>query len=675
MENTDREVNVDEIMRRIREEVARRKKVSETSGGGFNQKGNEEFMRGANRRVFEREADADGLSHHMRSNRIGSMPRSEKLESFPNSPENKANEAYYEMERIALPRLPESLEKIELKTHYTVENFLKLDDEDFIRNAYRAIVRREADNSGLLFYLNSLRTGSFSKIEILGRLRFSREGRAHRIQVAGLLPKYILRRTSHLPVLRYLYAISKLAFRLPRLLEKLQQFDAIVVQQQRERVAQFNGLVTRIEASFHTIQEHVASQSEKIRRDLKRANVDIVDSKQILLKKADSFQIADLENRLAEGLAQKADNKVVGELENRLAEGLAQKADNKVVGELDNRLAEGLVQKADNKAVGELDNRLAEGLVQKADNKAVGELENRLAEGLVQKADTQETWKRFREIEDQIMDHKRNIVDQQRRLAMLLEEVRKRLPKFIDQNQIGIMAAEEHHLLDALYVSLEDHFRGTREDIKSRSEVYLPMVRDRKVGTDKAPILDIGCGRGEWLELLKDNELVAKGIDLNRVMVDECLERGLDVVEADAFTYLQNLRTNSFGAITGLHIIEHIPFNRLVGFFDEVLRVIKPGGMCIFETPNPENLVVAAYSFYIDPTHVRPLPPPTIRFLAEARGFIETRIERIHAELLPNRPMWDYVNGQAIDDITDVKRIIQSTLFSAPDYALVAYKA
>jgi O-antigen chain-terminating methyltransferase len=149
-------------------------------------------------------------------------------------------------------------------------------------------------------------------------------------------------------------------------------------------------------------------------------------------------------------------------------------------------------------------------------------------------------------------------------------------------------------------------------------------------GTESAPILDIGCGRGEWLQLLLEHGCIARGVDLNHAMIVENKQRGLDVIEHDALAYLANLPEASVRMVTGFHIIEHLRFDLLVRLFDECRRVLQPGGCIVFETPNPENLVVGAYTFYFDPTHRHPLPPQMVEFLAQQRGFADVDILRLH---------------------------------------------
>lgn len=227
------------------------------------------------------------------------------------------------------------------------------------------------------------------------------------------------------------------------------------------------------------------------------------------------------------------------------------------------------------------------------------------------------------------------------------------------------MSGNGSAMLDRYYLAFENTFRGSREDIKSRLEIYLPCLRQMDIGSVDFPVLDIGCGRGEWLELLKGSGQVAFGIDLNEVMVDLCRERGLDVKRAEVLACLADLPDGRLGAVTGFHIIEHLSFEQLLLLFDETLRVLKPGGIAIFETPNPENLMVGALSFYNDPTHRNPLPPQVVDFMLKQRGFAMTKILRLH-------PYPDEV--QLMENSATAERINQ--LFYGPqDYAVIATKS
>ena len=211
--------------------------------------------------------------------------------------------------------------------------------------------------------------------------------------------------------------------------------------------------------------------------------------------------------------------------------------------------------------------------------------------------------------------------------------------------------------------AFEDQFRGSRDTIRDRLKVYLPLLEEAKVGTPESPILDVGCGRGEWLELLREAGYTVKGLDFNRVMVDYCRAIELDVVEGDVISYLQTLPDLSLGAVTGFHIVEHLPFLVLQRFLGEVARVLKPGGLAIFETPNPKNLVVGACNFYSDPTHKRPVFPETIQFIVESQGLS-------HVQLLYLNP----VEGSPFAKDEAGWQQLHNWFFGPRDYAVIGRK-
>ena len=216
--------------------------------------------------------------------------------------------------------------------------------------------------------------------------------------------------------------------------------------------------------------------------------------------------------------------------------------------------------------------------------------------------------------------------------------------------------------LDRFYVAFENRFRGTRADIKERVRFYLPMLKKAKAGSATRPVLDLGCGRGEWLELLDENKMRGSGVDLNTAMVAECAERKLQVVHADAIAHLQSLRANSAGCITGFHIIEHLPFTTLLQLFIEVRRVLKSGGVAIFESPNCKNLMVGACYFNVDPTHRNPVFPETAEFMMDTQGFERVRLEYLAPATRP-------FTGADHD-----AEMLNDLLFGPQDFAIIGYK-
>lgn len=267
------------------------------------------------------------------------------------------------------------------------------------------------------------------------------------------------------------------------------------------------------------------------------------------------------------------------------------------------------------------------------------------------------------ELENTLSRLKDTITMQESQISIFLEGVGKRLPEHFTAEEIRSLAGANEHLLDALYVSFEDRFRGTRENIKEIAKVYLPYIKAVNAGTDDSPLLDIGCGRGEWLELLKENGLKAIGVDVNSVFVTQCRENNLEIIENDAILYLQSLPDSSIGALTGLHIIEHLPFETLIKLLDETTRVLKAGGIAIFETPNPENILVGSCNFYLDPTHRKPLPSPMMKFMAEARGLSRVEILNLHPVSEAKK-----LSG------SDVADRFNEYFYGPQDYAVIGYK-
>ena len=215
--------------------------------------------------------------------------------------------------------------------------------------------------------------------------------------------------------------------------------------------------------------------------------------------------------------------------------------------------------------------------------------------------------------------------------------------------------------MDNFYQAFENKFRGDRQIIKNRLSVYLPIIQPLKGLYPDGSVIDLGCGRGEWLELLGEEPgFTSRGVDLSEAMLASAKALGLSVDKQDALVCLKELPAESQSIVSGFHIAEHLDFTVLQGLVKEAHRVLKPGGLLILETPNPENIIVGTVDFYMDPTHHHPLPPNLLEFLATYTGFCRTKIMRLQEPY-------------------DLSRHGEVTLLNildgvSPDYAVVAQK-
>lgn len=429
---------------------------------------------------------------------------------------------------------PDDSEVIPLgRPFYTIEEFAALDEDAFLRNAYRIVLGREMDAAGASYYLPALRAGHIGVVRVLSALRRSAEGKEQGVKIRWLMPAAVLDRLADLPVVGKFFAPFMSFLVRPQTNRRL----ATVAQRHLEMIRSLNTSLSAVRKN----NVHLDSRVAEYREFSLRAHEDAA-------------------NALSE-------------------------------------------------------------------IKATRQL----------------------------------IAEESLQLRRLIDEARAALPE--RSKAQDTVETLEDHALDSLYVAFENRFRGSTAEISKRSERYLPIFRHAPPVAAGGVVLDIGCGRGEWLSLLKRHNIATRGIDLNVSMVAEARSLGLDVIDGDAIAYLRGLPENSLAAVTGFHIVEHLAFKDLVALFDEARRALMPGGIILFETPNPENLVVGACTFNYDPTHNKPLPPDLLRFIAEVRGYDEARIIRSEADCDLGQPETDFVP----DDVNDWFR-------QPPDYAVYARK-
>ena len=225
-------------------------------------------------------------------------------------------------------------------------------------------------------------------------------------------------------------------------------------------------------------------------------------------------------------------------------------------------------------------------------------------------------------------------------------------------------------LLD--YFQFERDFRGTEEEIRARQSFYIPFFRGCKT------VLDIACGRGEFLELMRELHVPARGVDLDADMVGRCREKDLDVARADVFAYLAEIPDGSLDGIFSAQFVEHLPAEVYARLIAESARKLAPGGILAIETPNPECLAIFSQTFYLDPTHVRPIPHSQLRFLLAEAGFTNITAHFLSPAgatlpLIP--PLTSRVlEADLLRTWNDAVARFNETFFGGMDYAVIGYR-
>jgi SAM-dependent methyltransferase len=218
------------------------------------------------------------------------------------------------------------------------------------------------------------------------------------------------------------------------------------------------------------------------------------------------------------------------------------------------------------------------------------------------------------------------------------------------------------------YVGFEDQFRGSQADIHQRVSGYLPFFRGAR------DVLDIGCGRGEFLSLLREEGVPARGIDLNGAMVDVCRQQGLDASHADALSYLRAQPDGSLGGLFAAQVVEHLEPAYLTALLGEAFDKLRPGAPIVLETINPACWFAFFESYIRDITHVRPLHPDTLKYLLIASGFqhVDVRYSAPYPEHDKLQPIAPHASlGNAVDTLNASVERLNGLLFTWLDYAAI----
>jgi O-antigen chain-terminating methyltransferase len=255
----------------------------------------------------------------------------------------------------------------------------------------------------------------------------------------------------------------------------------------------------------------------------------------------------------------------------------------------------------------------------------------------------------------------------EQRLLALKRDVERLRPDAPRSDKAGSTATAEA----ATYVGFEDRFRGSQQEIRGRVEDYLPIL------SNTSDVVDVGCGRGELLGLLKERGVTARGVDVNLAMVELCQGRGLAVEAGDAVGYLGRQSDGSIGGLVAIQVVEHFEPGYLAQFLDTAYHKMRPGAPLILETINPACWMAFFETYIRDLTHQRPLHPETLRYLVQASGFQSVDVQ--FRQPVGDGDKLDRVGSMPRTDLAGLADAINAhadklnaRLFSWMDYAIVA---
>ena len=260
------------------------------------------------------------------------------------------------------------------------------------------------------------------------------------------------------------------------------------------------------------------------------------------------------------------------------------------------------------------------------------------------------------EIQQQLWQDLRNIRAEYEKL--IFDELRVVRQRSMVVGEVGVISASQPAPAAPAFdwLKFSDRFRGTEEAIRRAQAMYIEEFGGA------ADVLDLGCGRGEFLEAAREAGIGARGIDLNPEAIALCRAKGLDAEVADIFEYLASLPEKSLGGVYCAQVIEHLAPSQLPALVGTLGTKLRPGAKVAFETPNPECLAIFSTHFYLDPTHTRPVPPALLVFYLEETGFGQIDVKRLN------------VASASIPALSELPEALRESCFGALDYAVIARK-
>jgi len=523
------------------------------------------------------------------------------------------------------------------KEVYDICDFTQYHDQEFVENVFRGVLKREPDQGGLQHYLGVLRSGEHTKTDILCVVRFCKEGRSKKVNILGIKKRCFLAVLHMIPIIGYALKSLFTLLTLPKLLKRIDEFEAhthskwdellnndlllqnatktkadIVQMETKAEYSQIEELRTSFGAGLETKVEY--SQIEELRA--------LLDSR--LETKAEYSQVEELKTSFGAGLESKAEYSQIEELRALLDSRLETKAEYSQVEELKTSFGAGLESKAEYSQIEELRALLDSRLETKAEYSQVEEVIALLDSRLETKAEHSQI-EELRALLDSRLETKEEYPQIEEFAEIPAENY---LSRAIDLFGGPVKDVDKFDKTGLCYSLFENAFYDHNIVIE-KQKIYLPYIQSHK----NSKWLDMGCGRGEFIENLLDEGIKAVGVDINPVEIGKLGQRGFEVYCDDAVDFLK-ASGKTYQGISALQVIEHFDHTYLKAFIQLVYDKLTDDGLIVLETINPHN-PLAFGNFHIDATHKVPLPPELMVFLLQWYGFHNVKI--VYSAPLPEQ--------------------------------------
>lgn len=500
--------------------------------------------------------------------------------------------------------------------------FMGYNDREFVENAYVLLLGRYPDETGMNGFLTELRGGYASKVDILWQIVKSDEAVARNVDIYGLDREFQNRRN------------IRRILKMP-VIGKVSRF----VIKSRRAHENVNWLINALNEKDKTINE-LTQQINYQRNVVNDVEQKIWNVNNELANKINHFELK----------VNEIEKKSTGYLEN--------------INEAKNEITENRKNiELTKKWIEDHHRRLNE--IEKFSN-GVGENVNAINKALEQNDAI------LREYKFEDKKNLQMLLTEYCNIKVKLDELCKKGISISKSNSEMINATEEQVSVSSNeyesidYFDFENHFRGSREHIKKVQTIYLPYFEGKK------NVLDLGCGRGEFTEMLKEHGVGVTGVDQYAPYVEYMKMLGLPVVLDDATNYLKSQESVD-GIFVG-QVVEHISVGQIIELCKLAYEKMEDGTYLIMETPNPTSLAIYTNSFYMDPSHQKPIHPQTLKYIAEKAGFTSVEILYTESSRLPFEIPEIKIENENLDEFNQAMERVSELLYGSQDYSIIARK-